>query len=99
MDTDTLTIVRSSDGIRRCKSGSILAPVMAGFLTARSHYVNQYCLSISEVLLHSSESNFNVIVQAAFLYGGFEKYTYLNNLTHQCQWMMKNANKYMYLCS
>ena len=42
-----------SDTIWRQRSGSTLAQVMACCLTAPSHYLNQYCLIISEVQWHS----------------------------------------------
>ena len=42
------------------RSGSSVAKAMACCLTAPSHYLNQCTLLISEVLLHSPESNFTV---------------------------------------
>ena len=47
-----------SDAIWRYRSRSTLARVMACFLTARSHYLNQRWLLTSEVLRHSPESKF-----------------------------------------
>ena len=44
-----------SDAIRRHRSGSTLAQVMACCLTAPSHYLNQCWLVISKVLWHWSE--------------------------------------------
>ena len=47
-----------SDTIGRHKSGSTLAQVMACYLTAPSHYLNQCWLIICKVQWHPSESNF-----------------------------------------
>ena len=44
-----------NDTIRRHRSGSTLAQVMACCLTAPSHYLNQCWLIISKVLYHLSE--------------------------------------------
>ena len=57
-----LKFVRSSlwhsDAIRRQWSRSTLAQVMACYLTAPSHYLNQCWLVIGKVLWHSSVGNF-----------------------------------------
>ena len=50
--------LRPSDTIWRHRSGSTLAQVMAYFLMAPSHYLNQCWLIISKVLWHSSEDHF-----------------------------------------
>ena len=50
--------LRPSDSIWRYRSESTLVKVMACYLTAPSHYLNQYWLIISKVWWHSSESNF-----------------------------------------
>ena len=47
-----------SDSIWRQRSGSTLAQVMAGCLTAPSHYLNQCWLIISKVEWHSSKGKF-----------------------------------------
>ena len=47
-----------SDAIWRHRSGSTLAHVMAWCLVAPSHYLNQYCLTIKDVLWYSLKSNF-----------------------------------------
>ena len=50
-----------SDAIRRCRSGSTLAQVMAYCLTAPSHYLNQCWRFISKVHWHSYEGNLSPI--------------------------------------
>ena len=50
--------LRPSDTIRRHRSGSTLAQVMACCLTTTSHYLNQCWLIISKVKWHASEVNF-----------------------------------------
>ena len=47
-----------SDTIWQCRSRSTLAQVMACCLMVPSHYLNRFCLFISEVQRHSSEGNF-----------------------------------------
>ena len=47
---------------------STFAQVMACFLIAPSHYINQCWLLISEVLWHSPENNFTLSAQATILY-------------------------------
>ena len=70
-----------SDAIWRHRSGSTLAKVMACYLTAPSHYLNQCWLLISEVLWHSPESNFTASAQTTLLYSEFEDYTFKINAT------------------
>ena len=57
-----------SDAVRPHRSWSTLAQVMACCLMAISHYLNQCWLLTSEVLLHSSESDFMANAQATMLY-------------------------------
>ena len=57
----SLTWVNSllpSDVIWQHRFGTTLVQVMACCLTAPSHYLNQFWLTISEVLWHSPEGNF-----------------------------------------
>ena len=56
-------------------SGSTLAQVMAGCLTAPSHYLNQCWLLISEALWHLPGSNFTASAPTIILYYEFENYT------------------------
>ena len=65
-----------SDAIQQHKSMSTLYQVMACCLMAPGHYLNQYCILISEVPGHSSESNFKAPVQTTILYNEFEKYAF-----------------------
>ena len=58
----------ASHHIGQHRSGSILAQAMACCLMAPSHYLNQCCLFISEVLWHSPESYFALSIQ-------FQNYT------------------------
>ena len=53
-----------SDAIWRHRSGSTLAQVMACWLTAPSHYLNQCWLIISKVHWHSYEGNLTLAAQA-----------------------------------
>ena len=55
-----------SDAILRHISGSTLAQVMAGCMTAPNHCLNQYWLLISKVLGHSHESNFLLVAKPLF---------------------------------
>ena len=48
----------SCDAIWQHRSGSTLNQVIACYLTAPGHYLNQCWLTISEVLWHSSEGDF-----------------------------------------
>ena len=50
--------LRPSDTIRRYRTGSTLAQVIACCLTAPSYYLNQCWQIIRKVLWHSPESNF-----------------------------------------
>ena len=54
----TINSLWPSDAIWRHRSGSTLAQVMACYLTAPSHYLNQCWLIISKIQCHSSEGNF-----------------------------------------
>ena len=65
-----------SDAIWWHRSGSTLTRVTACCLTALCHYLNQCWLLISEVLWHSSESNFTASAQATVLYNEFENYSF-----------------------
>ena len=47
-----------SDAIGGHKTGSMFVEVMACCLTAPSHYLNQCCLHVEEVMWHSPQSNF-----------------------------------------
>ena len=69
--------LRSSNTTWRHSSGSIilLAQVMASCLMAPSHYLKRCWFLTSEVLLHSSESNFTVSVKANVMYNEFKNYT------------------------
>ena len=58
------------------RSGSTLAQVMACYLMAPSHYLNQCWSLISEVLWNSPESNFIVSAQDAILYLKIENYIF-----------------------
>ena len=60
--------VAYSDVTWRHRYWSTLAQVMACCLMARSHYLSQCWLLISEVLWHSLESNFTANAQATILY-------------------------------
>ena len=60
----------------RHRSGSTLAQVMTRYLMAPSHYLNRCWLLISEVLWHSSESDFTVSATAIILYNEFKNYTF-----------------------
>ena len=51
-----------SDIIWQHRSGSTLGQVMAWWLMAPSHYLNQCWIFISEVLWHSPESNFTMYI-------------------------------------
>ena len=53
-----------------------LAQIMACCLMAPSHYLNQCCPLISEVLWHSLKSNFTANAQATILYDKFENHTF-----------------------
>ena len=61
-----------SDAIWRHTSGSILIPIIACWLKAPSHYLDQCWLLISEVPWHSPKSNFWAIV----LFKEFKNYTF-----------------------
>ena len=56
--TNCINWLWPSDVIWRQRTWSTLIPVIACFLTAPSHHLNQCCLIISEVLWHSPEVNF-----------------------------------------
>ena len=51
----SVVISNTSHNIWRHRSGSTLAQVMACYLTASGHYLNQFWLIICEVLRHSPE--------------------------------------------
>ena len=53
-----------SDTIWRHRSGSTLVQVMARCRQAPSHYLNQCCLLINELLWHSPESNVSASAQS-----------------------------------
>ena len=53
-----LNSLRPSDAIRRHRSGSTLAQVMACCLTAPNHYLNQWWLIISKAQWHSADGSF-----------------------------------------
>ena len=59
-----------SDAKWRQRSWSTLVQVMACYLMAPSHYLNQCWLYITEVLWQSSESNFTASTQAATVFWG-----------------------------
>ena len=63
-----------SEAIWWHRSGSTLAQVMACCLTAPSHCLNQRWLMISEVLWHSTDSNFTENTQDIYLWNEFEIY-------------------------
>ena len=62
------------DAIRRHRSGSTLAQVMACCLTAPSHYLNQCWLSISSVQWLSSKDNLTRDTSAINHYNQLENY-------------------------
>ena len=79
-------------------SGSTLAHVKACCLMASRHYLNQCWLLISEVLWHSSQSNFTAISQATILYKFQDNIfkilaTGANQITRH--WITKIRKKYM----
>ena len=77
-----------SDAIWQQGSRSTLAHVMACCLTAPSHYLNQCWLIISEVLWHSSESNFTDDISAINHCNWLEKYSSKISLkSHWPQWV------------
>ena len=55
--------MRLSEAIRRHRSGSTLAQVMACCLTAPSHYLNQSWLIINGIQWHTFDSKFTEITQ------------------------------------
>ena len=66
-----------SDVFWQHSSGSTMAQVLTCCLRAPSHYLNQSCFLISEVLGHSPEtSNFAANAQTTLLYNEFENYTF-----------------------
>ena len=58
------------------KSGSKLTQIMACYLMAPSHYLNQCWLLIGEVLWHSHGNIFTVIAQATILYDWFGNFSF-----------------------
>ena len=77
------------DIIRRYRSGSTLAQVMACCLTAPSHYLNQCWLIISDVLWYSPLSNLTVSARATILYNKFQKYIFKITATSpRDQWVI-----------
>ena len=73
--------LRPSDAIWWHRSGPTLAPVMAWCLTAPSHYLNQYWLTMSDVLWHPPESNFATSIQVTILYNEFGNYTFNTSIS------------------
>ena len=71
-----------SDAIWYDKSGSSIVQVIACYLTAPSHYLDQCWLVISVVLWHSPETNFTVSAQTTILCNEFKDYTFLKLLPH-----------------
>ena len=86
-----------SDTIWRHKSGSTLAQVMASFLTAPSHYLNQCGLVISKVQWHSSECNFTRDTSAISQWNKLENY--LSKILFQSPWGQWVNSQGMYLFS
>ena len=84
-----------SDTIWRHKSGSTLAQVMASFLTAPSHYLNQCGLVISKVQWHSSECNFTRDTSAISQWNKLENY--LSKILFQSPWGQWVNSQGMYL--
>ena len=68
--------MQPTDVIWWYRFGSTLAQVMACCLTAPSHYLNGSRLIITQVLWHSTESNFTVSAPATILYNELENYTF-----------------------
>ena len=64
-----------SDAIWRQQFGSKFARVKVCCLMAPSHYLNQCCLIINEVLWHPAKTNFSVSAHETNLWNEFEKYT------------------------
>ena len=58
------------------RSGSTLAQVVAWWVMAPSHCLNQFGIIMSKVLWHSSEGSFTAGGLATILYTEFENYTY-----------------------
>ena len=81
-----------SDVIWPHKSGSTLAQVMACYLMAPSHYLNQCWLIISAVLWHSTLSNLTVSAWALIRYNEFHKYTFkITAISPRDQWVNRQA--------
>ena len=70
----SITSLWPSDAIWRHRSESTLVQVMACCLSAASHYLNQRWLISSEVLWHSTQSNFPESDWANILYIEFKNY-------------------------
>ena len=80
--------LRPSDAIWWLRSGSTLAQVMACYLTAPSHYLNQCWLIIRRVLWHSSENSFAGIAQG--INSGYEFQKDILKIifkSPRCQWV------------
>ena len=70
---------------------------MAFCLTPRNHYLNQWWLLMSEVLWHSSESNFTASTQGTILYNEFKNFTFKIPATSpRGQWV--NSQKPPHIC-
>ena len=82
-----VNLLGPSDAILRPKSGSTLAQVMACWLTAPSHYLNQCWLIISKIWWHSSEGNF-IRSTSATIHKFSLKITYL-----KLNWNLPGANE------
>ena len=63
------------DVIWRHRPWSTLVQILAGCLTPPNQYLNQCWLLVSEVMLHSPDSNFTANAQVTIMYNGFKYYT------------------------
>ena len=73
----------SSDAVWWHESGSTQAQVMAWFLTAQSHYLNQRWLDIKSILCLSSESSFPISADEFNSQHVFGDYTLKNKTSKQ----------------
>ena len=72
----TVNSLWPSDAKRRHRSESTLTQVMTWCLTAQSHYLNQCCLTMNEVLRHSTEGSFTGNAQEIYSWCEFENYQF-----------------------
>ena len=86
-----------SDTIWWHRSGSTLAQVMTCCLTAPSHYLNQCCQIISEVLRHSPDGYFTANTQHIYLWCDLEKNYFLKitSTSARGQWV-NNTSKWQH---